>query len=148
MPEVSETILFSFYSLFFILLCFSYFYHFFFQLTYPLFCFNYSVFIPSNIFLILVIVLFIVDCLFFNSPSFLLNIYCIFSICVSILLLRFWIIFTIITLFFFSDRSAISSTFICSYGFLSCPLVCIYFPVISFCLTFYFLVCFTQTAIS
>jgi len=91
--EESEPILFSFYSMFFIMFCFSYFYHSFFQLTYPLFCFDYSVIIPSNIFLILVIVLFIVDCLFFNSPSFLLNIYFIFSICASSLFICASILF-------------------------------------------------------
>ena len=72
--EVSETILISFYFLFFILLCFSYFYHSFFQLTYPLFCFNYSVILPSNVFLISVMVLFIAHCLLFISTR-LLNIF-------------------------------------------------------------------------
>ena len=41
-PEVSETILSSFHSFYFILLFRSYFHHFIFQLTYSFFCFRYS----------------------------------------------------------------------------------------------------------
>ena len=41
-PEVSETILSSFHSFYFILLFRSYFHHFIFQLTESLFCFRYS----------------------------------------------------------------------------------------------------------
>ena len=41
-PEVSETVLNSFHSFFFILLCGSYFQYFIFLVTYPLFCFSYS----------------------------------------------------------------------------------------------------------
>ena len=40
-PEVSETVLNSFHSFFFILLCSSYFHHFIFLLTYPFFCLIY-----------------------------------------------------------------------------------------------------------
>ena len=41
-PEVSETVLNSFHSFFFILLCCSYFHYFIFQVTYPFFCLSYS----------------------------------------------------------------------------------------------------------
>ena len=41
-PEVSETVLNSFNSLFFFLLCSSYFHYFIFQVTYPFFCLSYS----------------------------------------------------------------------------------------------------------
>ena len=40
--EVSETVLSSFHSFFFILLCGSYFHYFIFQLTYPFLCLSYS----------------------------------------------------------------------------------------------------------
>ena len=75
--------------------------------------------IPSSVFLISVIVLFITVYLFFSSSRSLLNISCIFSI----LFLRFWIIFTIITLTFFG-RLPISSSFILSCGFLPYCFVC------------------------
>ena len=52
--------------------------------------------------------------LFFKSSSSLLNISCIFSVCASILFLRFCIIFIIITLNSFSGRLPISSSFSCS----------------------------------
>ena len=45
-PEVSETVLSSFHSFFFILLCSSYFYYFTFQVTYPFFCLSYSAIDP------------------------------------------------------------------------------------------------------
>ena len=41
-PEVSENVLHSFHSFFFVLLCGSYFHSFIFQVTYPFFCFSYS----------------------------------------------------------------------------------------------------------
>ena len=41
-PEVSETVLNSFHSFFFILLSGSYFHYFIFQVTYPFFCLSYS----------------------------------------------------------------------------------------------------------
>ena len=97
--------------LLFILLCFSYFYRFIFQL---IFCSSVSftlLLILSSIFLISDIVLFIIDCLSFNPFRSLLNIYCIFLtrasslfIHVSILCSRFWIIFNIITLNAFSGE--------------------------------------------
>ena len=40
-PEVSETVLYSFHSFFFILLCSSNFHYFIFQVTYPFFCLSY-----------------------------------------------------------------------------------------------------------
>ena len=60
-----------------------------------------QLFCYSSVFFVSVIVLFISVCLFFSFSRSLLNISCIFSICVSILFPRFWIIFTIITQFFF-----------------------------------------------
>ncbi|XP_004273873.2 intraflagellar transport protein 25 homolog isoform X2 [Orcinus orca] len=57
--------------------------------------------IPSRVFLISVIVFFITVCLLFTSSRSLLNVSCIFSI----VFLRFWIIFTIITLNSFSDTA-------------------------------------------
>ena len=45
-PEVSETVLNSFHSFFFILLCSSYFPYFIFQVTYPFFCLSYSAIDP------------------------------------------------------------------------------------------------------
>ena len=95
-------------SFFFILLLGSYFHLFICQLTYPFFCLIYPVIDSFRVFLISVIVLFITVCLLFHSSRSLLNVSCIFSI----LFLRFWIIFTIITLNSFSGRLPISSSFI------------------------------------
>ena len=67
--------------------------------------------IPSSVFFISVIVLFFSVCLFFSSSRSLLNTSCIFSIYVSILFLRFWIIFTIITLNYFLCKLPISTSF-------------------------------------
>ena len=78
--EVSETVLNSFHSFFFILLCGSYFHYFIFQVTYPFFCLVILLLIPSRVFLISCIVLFIIVCLLFSSSRSLLNISCIFSI--------------------------------------------------------------------
>ena len=66
--------------------------------------------IPSRVFLISVIVLFISVCLFFNSSSSLL----IDSYIFSILFSRFLIIFTIIILNSFSGSFPVSSSFICT----------------------------------
>ena len=41
-PEVSEVVLLSFHSFFFFPLCFIYFHHYIFHLTYPIFCLSYS----------------------------------------------------------------------------------------------------------
>ena len=96
-PEISETIFSSSHSFYFILLFRSYFHHFIFQLTDSFFCFRCSAVIPSRVFLISVIVLFVSVCLFFNF-TFLLIDSCFFSILFS----RFLIIFTIIILNYFS----------------------------------------------
>ena len=73
-PEVSETILSSFHSFYFILLFRSYFHHFIFQLTDSFFCFRYSAIVPFRVVLISLTVLFVSACLFFNSSrSFLIE---------------------------------------------------------------------------
>ena len=59
----------------------------------------------------------------FQNWTRLLNIFCTFSSRASILFLRFWIIFTVITLNSFSGRLLISSSFIWSYRFLPCPFI-------------------------
>ena len=78
---------------------------------------------PSIEFLISLIVLFMIVCLLFSSCRSLLNISCTFSI----LFPRFWIIFTIITLNYFSGRLPFSSSFVCSGGFLPCSFICCVF---------------------
>ena len=67
--------------------------------------------------------LFIIVRLLFSSSRSLLNVSCIFSI----LFLRLWIIFTIITLNSFSGRLPISSSFVWSGGFLLCSFTCCLF---------------------
>ena len=62
--------------------------------------------------------------MFFSYSWSLLNISCIFLIHASILFLRYWIIFTIITLNSFSDRLPIFSSFSCSCRFLPSSFVC------------------------
>ena len=57
--------------------------------------------IPSGVVFISIIVLFISVCLFVISPSSLLSISYVFLVCASILFLRSWIIFTIISLNYF-----------------------------------------------
>ena len=79
--------------------------------------------IPSRIFLISVIVLFVSVCLFFNSYRSLLNDSCIFSI----LFLRFLIIFIIIILNSFSGSLPISPSFIRTSVFLICSFICAVF---------------------
>ena len=54
----------------------------------------------------------------------------------SVLFLRSWIIFTIITLNSFSCRLPISVSLNCSLGFYLVPLSGTYFSAVSFCLTF------------
>ena len=68
--------------------------------------------ISFDVFFILVIVLFITVCLFFCSYRSLLHISYIFSICVSILFLKFWIIFAVISVNSFSGSLPVSSSFI------------------------------------
>ena len=67
--------------------------------------------------------LFIIVCLLFSSSRSLLNVSCIFSI----LFPRFWVIFTIITLNYFSGRLPVSSAFVWSHGFLPCSFICCVF---------------------
>ena len=76
--------------------------------------------IPSRVFLISFIVLFIIVCLLFSSSRSSLNISCIYYI----LFPRFCILFTIITLNSFSGSLPVSSSFICSCGFLYCSFAC------------------------
>ena len=68
-PDVSEIFLISFYSLFFILLCYSYSHHSFSSLIHSPASVN-LLLVPSSVCLISVIVLFIADCLFFNTSQF------------------------------------------------------------------------------
>ena len=84
--------------------------------------------IPSRVFFISVIVLFVSVCLFFNY-SLLTESY-IFSILFS----RFFIIFTIIILNYFSGSLSISSSFIWTCVFLGCSFICTIF----LCLFFFF----------
>ena len=86
---------------------------------------------PSRVLLIWVITLFIIGQLFFTSSRSLLNTSCIFSvlvsrlfICNSIWFSRFWIIFTIIILNYFSGRLPISPSFVWFCGHLSCSFTC------------------------
>ena len=122
LSQRSETVLNSFHSFFFILLCSSYFHYSVFQVTYPFFCLSYSAIDSSREFLISFIV-FITVCLLFSSSRSLLNVSYIFSI----LFPRFWIIFTIITLNSFSGTLPISSSFVLSGGFLPCSFICCVF---------------------
>ena len=122
--EVSETVLISFHSFFLILLHGSYFLYSIFHLTYPFFCLSYFFIDSFWCICISVIVLFITDCLFFSSSRSLLNISCTFLIRACIPFLRSWIIFTMITLNYFSGRLPISSLFIWSFGFLPCSFLC------------------------
>ena len=75
--HVSETVLNSFHSFFFILLCDSYFHYFIFQVTYPFPASIILLLVLSRIFLISFIVLFIIVCLLFSSCRSLLNVSCI-----------------------------------------------------------------------
>ena len=65
----------------------------------------------------------IIVCLLFSSFRSLLNVSCIFPI----LFPRFWIIFTIVTLNYFSGRLTISSLFFWSGRFLPCSFICCVF---------------------
>ena len=113
-PEVSEVVFISFNSFFLFSFCFIYFHHSILYLTYPIFCLSWLV--PSRVFFISVIALFIIDWLFFISSKFLLNFSCIFSILVSrlficnsilfqdfgsFLLSLFWILFQVDSLLLF-----------------------------------------------
>ena len=140
-PEVSEVVLISFSSFFCFPLCFIYFHHSIFYLTYPIFCLSYSTVGSLQSVFISFIALFIIYWLFFISSRSLLNISCIFSIlasslffCNSILFSRFWIIFTIIILNSFSGRLPISSSFVWFGGLLSCSFTCWIFLCLFSCL--------------
>ena len=76
LPEVSETILNSFHSFFFILLLSSYFHHSVFQLTYPFFCLSYS---AISVQCILYFNYCIYLCLFFSAFAQLLSRVCLFA---------------------------------------------------------------------
>ena len=102
-PEVSEAVLISFYSLSFFCTCVIYLYHSIIQLIYPFFCLNY--FTVSSLQSIFHLSYYIVHYwwLCFIPSRSLLNISYVFSIwvsslfiCISILFSRFCIIFTII----------------------------------------------------
>ena len=97
---------FSFFFLYFGLL--QWFHQSIFQLTYSFLCLIYWL-IHSNVFLFWIIVLFTSACLFFKSSRSLANISYISSVCASILFLRSWIIFTLITLNSFSGILPIST---------------------------------------
>ena len=88
------------------------------------------VLIPSRVFLISVIVLFVSVSLFFKSSRSLWIYYCSFSI----LFPRFLIIFTIIILNPFSGSLSISSSIIWTSVFLVCSFLCVVF----LCLVFFF----------
>ena len=125
-PEVSESILSSFHSFYFILLFRTYFHHF---VLHSLIrsASDILLLIPSRVFLISVIVLFFSVCLFFySSRSLLIN-----SCIVSILFSRFLIIFAIIILNYFSDSVPLSSSFIWTSVFLFFHSFVQYFPAIS-----------------
>ena len=91
-------------------------------------------FVPSTVLFSLVFIFNFVY-LFFTSSRHLLKLSCIFSINASflfiffsIMFLRFWIIFIIISLiFFFSDRLPISSSFVWSGGDLEYWIICYIF---------------------
>ena len=82
-PEVSEVVLISFIFFYFFSLCFIYFHHSIFHLTYPIFCFNYSTAGSLQGVFDLIYCIFIIERLFFISSRSLLNLSCIFSILVS-----------------------------------------------------------------
>ena len=129
--EVSEVVLISFNSFFIFPLCFINLYHSIFYLTYPVFCLRYSIIcsLQSVSDLIYCIIHYILT-IFISSRS-LLNLSFIFSIlvsrlfiCDSILISRFWIIFTINIQNSFSGRFPISSSFVWFGGHFSCSFTC------------------------
>ena len=122
-PEVSETVLIYFHSFFFILLHDSDFHYSVFQITYSFLCLSYSAIdFLWCIFRFIYCVAHL--CFFFRFSIRLLYISFIFSICAIILFLRYWVIFTVITLNYFSGRLPICSSFSCSCRFLSCSFFC------------------------
>ena len=119
--EVSQAILSSFHSFYFILLFRGYSTI---LSSSSLICSSASdilLLIPSRLVLISVIVLFVSVCLFFNcSRSLLID-----SYIFSILLSRFLIIFPIVILNYFSGSLPISSSFIRTSVFLVCSFICV-----------------------
>ena len=136
-PEVSETVLISFHSFFFILFCFSYFHHSVFQLSqlfcywFLLGCFKFHLLCCSLLIACSLVPLGPCKLFLVSSPS-LSPFY--LSVPASILSPRFWIIFTTITLNSFSGRWPISSFFVWSGGFYHAPSSAACFSVFSFCL--------------
>ena len=119
-PEVSETVLISFHSFFFILFHGSEFHHSVFQVTYLSSASVILLLFPSNVFFISVIVLFISVCLFFNCSRSLLHL---LDLCIHFFFPRSWMIFTIIILNSFSGRLPVSTSFsrfsgVLSYSFI------------------------------
>ena len=102
-PEVSETVLSSSHSFYFILLFRSHFHHLSSSSLIHSSTLDSLILIPSRVFLISIIVLFVSVCLFFNYSRSLLIDSCIFSILFSgfliILISLFWILFQIICVF-------------------------------------------------
>ena len=73
----------------------------------------------------------------FAFETFLAYLYlCLQSVCDSILFPRFWIIFTIFPMNYFSDRLLISSSFVWSCGYLPCSFICCMFLCLFICLSF------------
>ena len=135
-PEVSETVLNSFFSFFFLYSAP--------QQLFPLFYLpaHLSIIlllIPSSVFFISFIVLFISVCLFFGSSRSVKHFLYPLSPCLHSFFFqeRSWMIFTIITLNSFSGRLPVSSSFSCScrLDFYLVPSSAAYFFVISFYLT-------------
>ena len=133
---------------FFFPLCFIYFHHSIFHftypifnLTYPIFCLSYSTVGFPRVLLISVIALFIIDWLFFFSSRSLLNISCIFSILASILFIyksillsKFWIILLLLFWILFQVDSLFPPLLFGLVGIYHVPLPAEYFPAFSFCL--------------
>ena len=144
-PEVSKLVLISFYSFFFSLLCFIYFHHYIFHLTYPFFYLSNSTLAShQSVFnLSHCTVHYWLTLLYFFKV--LVKHFLIFSIhvsslfiCNSILFSRFWIIFTIIILNSFPGRLLISFSpslsFFSLVGFYPIPSPAGYFSAFSLCL--------------
>ena len=126
--EVSEVVLISFNSFFSFPCCYIYFHHSTFHLTYHIFCLSYST--VGSLQSAFDLIYCIIDWLFFICSRSLLNISYILSIlvsslfiCNSILFSRFWLIFSIIILNYFSGRLPVSSL-VWFGGHLSCSFTC------------------------
>ena len=127
-PEVFKTVLSCFHSFYFILI---------FRINFTILSSSSLIhssasdsllLIPSGVFLISIIVLFVSVCLFFHSSTSLLIDSCIFSILFS----RILIIFTVIILNSFSGSLPISSSFILTSVFLICSFLHAVFSFFSF----------------